>query len=130
MNIFDLDNLTKETYKVPKGEEKCYHCVIEVKQFDSRTGKRLSVPRIQKFGKKMFERQVRDSLLRQGYDIRILHDPNEWIEKAMKEQAEKEKAMAEAKAKAEKEAFDKAVKEKVAEELAKQKKEPKTKKEK
>lgn len=128
MNIFDLDNLTKETYNVPKGEEQAYHCVIEVKQFDPRSGKRLSVPRLQKFGKKMYERKVRDYLLKQGYDIRVLHDPNAWEKENRARQAEIEKAKAEAKAKAEKEAFDKAVADKVKEELAKQQKEPKTKK--
>ena len=128
MNIFDLDNLTKETYNVPKGEEQSYHCVIEVKQFDPRSGKRLSVPRLQKFGKKMYERKVRDYLLKQGYDIRVLHDPNAWEKENRARLAEIEKAKAEAKAKAEKEAFDKAVADKVKEELAKQQKEPKTKK--
>lgn len=127
MNISELDNLTKETYNVPKGEEQSYHCVIEVKQFDSRSGKRLSVPRIQKFGKKMFERKVRDYLLKQGFEIKILHDPNVWEKENRARMAEIEKAKAEAKAKAEKEAFDKAVAEKVREELSKQK-EPKTKK--
>ncbi len=72
-----VERLTPENYIVPKGEEKDYHAVIEVKQFDPKTGKRLSKPRVQKFGKKIFETSVRDSLRKQGYDVLILHDPND-----------------------------------------------------
>ena len=88
-----IENLTPDNYIVPKGEERSYHAVIEVVQFDPKTGKKLSKPRVQKFGKKMFETHVLDSLRKQGYTVTILHDPNTWI----KEQQEKAK---EAKAKA------------------------------
>ena len=104
-----IENLTADNYIVPKGEEKYYHAVIEVRQFDPKTGKRLSTPRVQKFGKKAFETYVQASLRKQGYTITILHDPNAWV----KEQAEKaaaakaEREAAEAKAQQEK--FDAAV---------------------
>lgn len=115
-----IERLTPENYIVPKGEERFYHAVIEVKQFDPKTGKRISRPRVQKFGKKMFETIVNESLRKQGYDIIILHDPNEWI----KEQAEKveqvRKAQEAAKAKAEQEKFDAAVAAAVAKVLAQQ----------
>lgn len=114
-----IEKLTAENYVVPRGEERSYHAVIEVKQFDPKTGKRLSVPRIQKFGKKIFESSVRASLKKQGYDIVILHDPNQWIQEQEAKAAEKAKAAAEAKAKAEKEAFDAAVAAAVAKEIAK-----------
>lgn len=39
--------VTPENYIVPSNEQHLYHCVIEVRKFDSETGKRLSVPRIQ-----------------------------------------------------------------------------------
>lgn len=115
-----IEKLTPENYIVPKGEERFYHAVIEVKQFDQKTGKRISRPRIQKFGKKMFETIVNESLRKQGYEIIILHDPNAWI----KEQAEKveqvRKEQEAAKAKAEQEKFDAAVAAAVAKILAQQ----------
>ena len=98
-----ITDVTPENYIVPSNEQHLYHCIIEVRKFDSETGKRLSVPRIQKFGKKSFENGILDALKKQGYTITVLHDPNEYV----KAQAE-EKAAADAKAKAEAEAKAKA----------------------
>lgn len=103
-------DVTPENYIVPDNEKHLYHCVIEVRKFDSETGKRLSIPRIQKFGKKSFENGILDALKKQGYTITVLHDPNEYVkaqaeadEKAKAEKAKdvEEKAKADAKAKAE-----------------------------
>ena len=104
-----IEKLTAENYIVPTGEEKDYHAVIEVVQFDPKTGKRVSRPRVQKFGKKIFEAHVADSLRKQDYTITILHDPNVWLKEqaAKREQAAKEAAAA--KAKADQEKFDAAV---------------------
>ena len=104
-----IEKLTAENYIVPKGEEKDYHAVIEVVQYDPKTGKRISRPRVQKFGKKIFEAHVADSLRKQGYTVTILHDPNVWLKEqaAKREQAAKEAAAA--KAKADQEKFDAAV---------------------
>lgn len=104
-----IGNLTPENYIVPKGEEKSYHCVIEVVQFDQKTGKRISKPRVQKFGKKMFESSVLASLKKQGYTVTILHDPNFWMKEQQEKGAERAKQQAEEKAKAEQERFDAAV---------------------
>ena len=113
-----IEKLTAENYIVPKGEEKDYHAVIEVVQFDQKTGKRLSKPRVQKFGKKIFEAHVLNSLRKQGYTVTILHDPNVWL-KEQAAKAEQAKAEAEAaKAKAEQERFDAAVAAVVAKALA------------
>ena len=90
-----LDELTADNYVVPKGEERCYHAVIEVKQFNPRTGERISKPRIQKFGRKMWETTVYDSLLKQGYTIKVLYNPTEYIKAHAQKAAE---ARAEAKA--------------------------------
>lgn len=113
-----IENLTADNYIVPKGEEKYYHAVIEVRQFDPKTGKRLSTPRVQKFGKKAFETHVQASLRKQGYTITILHDPNAWVkeqvEKAAAAKAEREAA----EAKAQQEKFDAAVAAAVAKALA------------
>ena len=113
-----IEKLTPENYIVPKGEEKDYHAVIEVRQFDPKTGKRISRPRVQKFGKKIFEAHVSDSLRKQGYTVTILHDPNVWLKEqaAKREQAAKEAAAA--KAKADQEKFDAAVAAAVAKALA------------
>ena len=113
-----IEKLTAENYIVPSGEEKDYHAVIEVVQYDSKTGKRLSHPRVQKFGKKIFEAHVAESLRKQGYTVTILHDPNAWLKEqaAKSEQAAKEAAAA--KDKAEQEKFDAAVAAAVAKALA------------
>lgn len=109
-----IEKLTPENYIVPKGEEKSYHCVIEVVQFDQKTGKKISKPRVQKFGKKTFESSVLASLRKQGFTVTVLHDPNAWL----KEQQEKAAELAKEKEQAEKERFEAAVKAEVAKQMA------------
>jgi len=113
-----IEKLTAENYIVPKGEEKDYHAVIEVVQFDQKTGKRISQPRVQKFGKKIFEAHVANSLRKQGYTVTILHDPNAWLKEQAAKAEQRAKEQAEAKAKAEQEKFDAAVAAAVAKALA------------
>lgn len=122
-----LDDLTAETYKVPAGEEKAYHAVIEVEQYNPRTGKRLSVPRIQKFGRKAFEGGLYDTLKKQGYTIRILHDPNEWLKAHAEELAAQKREAAKAAKEAEEKRFKEAVAAEVARQLAATKKSTKKK---
>lgn len=104
-----ITDVTPENYIVPSNEQHLYHCIIEVRKFDSETGKRLSVPRIQKFGKKSFENGISDALKKQGYTITVLHAPNEYVKAqaegkaartAAQQKAAEEKAAADAKAKA------------------------------
>ena len=93
-NFYSLDEITPELYVCPAGEERSYHVVQEVVEF-TRKGKRISSPRLQKYGQKIFETIMRDSLMKQGYDVKILHNPKEWIanvEKAQKELAQKREA--------------------------------------
>ena len=109
----EIIDVTPENYIVPDNEKHLYHCVIEIKKFDSETGKRLSIPRIQKFGKKGYENSIADNLKKQGYTITVLHDPNEYMkakaEADEKAKAEKAKAAeADAKARAEEKAALKA----------------------
>lgn len=113
-----LENLTADQYIVPKGEERLYHCVIEVTNFDRKTGKRLSKPRIQKFGRKMFDAHIYHSLTQQGYDVKILHDPTKWIAEHKAEVAASRKAKAEAEKAAEQKRFEDAVAAAVAKALA------------
>ena len=106
-----ITDVTPENYIVPSNEQHLYHCVIEVRKFDSETGKRLSVPRIQMFGKKSFENGILDALKKQGYTITVLHDPNEYVKAQAEEKAARTAAQqkaADAKAKAEAEAKAKA----------------------
>ncbi len=95
VSIFDV---TPENYIVPKGEEHLYHCLVEVVKFDSDTGKRLSKPRVQVFGKKAYEEGVYHNLKKHGYTITVLHDPNEYLTAKKEEEAAKaeEKAAKEA----------------------------------
>lgn len=111
VNILDV---TPENFIVPKGEEDCYHCRIEVKIFNQDTGERISKPRMQVFGKKFFESFGLHNLRKQGFTVDVMHDPNKWLqENEAKLEAEKQKkAEAGAKAKAEAaEAEKKAMKE-------------------
>ena len=57
-----IEKLTPDNYVVPKGEEKDYHAIIEVVQYDPKTGRKISRPRVQKFGRKAFEQTVQASL--------------------------------------------------------------------
>lgn len=147
-----LDALTPDTYLVPKGEERCYHLIQEVVQYDQKTGAKISRPRLQKYGRKAFDSVVRSALIKQGYQFTILHDPKaydakladrkaaaeaeakakaeaaakaaaEKAEAEAKAKAEAEKKAAEEKAEAEKKAFEDAVAAEVAKRLAEAKKE-------
>lgn len=84
-----ITDVNPENYIVPSNEQHLYHCIIEVRKFDSETGKRLSIPRIQKFGKKGFENGVADALKKQGYTVTILHDPNEYVKAQTEEAAQR-----------------------------------------
>ena len=93
-----IEKLTPENYIVPKGEEMDYHAVIEVRQFDPKTGNRISTPRIQKFGMKEWQSVMQSSLRKQGYTVEILHDPYKFAQEhaaqAAKAQAAQEAAEA------------------------------------
>lgn len=98
-----VKDITAENYKVPQGEEMSVHAKIEVKQFDPKTGERISTPRIQKFGMKEWQSHIQSSLRKQGYTVEILHDPYKFAQEhaaqvaaaqAAKAQAEKEAAEA------------------------------------
>ena len=110
-----IESLTPDNYLVPAGEEKSYHCVIEVVQYDRKTGEKISRPRVQKFGKKIFESVVESSLRKQGYKVIILHDPNDWLKEQAVKRAEAAKKAAEDKAKAEEERINALVEKKLAE---------------
>ena len=80
--------VTPENYIVPKGEEGSYHCRIEQRQFDASTGRRLSVPRIQKFEAKMFP-MLQRTLKQQGWTVDILYDPTDYNREQEAEEQER-----------------------------------------
>ena len=93
--------ITADNYIVPQGEEMTVHAKIEVRQFDPKTGNRISTPRIQKFGMKEWQSVMQSSLRKQGYTVEILHDPFKFAQehaaqaakaKAAQEAAEAKKA--------------------------------------
>ena len=71
-------------YIVPQGEEGAYHVRQEITAFDPKTGKRLSQPRIQKYGPKEYK-QIERILRQQGYEITVLHDPTDFLKKQEEE---------------------------------------------
>lgn len=73
-----ITEVTPDNYIVPVGEEMQYHVIQEIKRFDASSGKRLSRPRVQKYGYKEFNTIIRN-IKSLGYDITVLHDPTEYI---------------------------------------------------
>lgn len=115
-----VEKITADNYIVPKGEERYFHVKIEVKQFNPKTGVKISTPTIQTFGPKMYRAIMAKQLKRLGYSIEVLHNPEEWLranaEKAAAARAEQEKA-AKAAAEAKKAAELAAIKEQAKAEL-------------
>lgn len=104
---------------MPANEKHLYHVKQELTEFDRSTGKRMSRPVIQKYGKRMFESVVYDDLKAQGYTIEVLHDPNEWL-KAEAERKQTEAELARFNAEAEKQAERKALKAEILAEMQQQ----------
>lgn len=129
-----VEEVTKENYIVPQNERNVYHCKIEITQFDNRTGKKISRPRIQKFDKKEYETIVERNLKLQGYVVEVLYNPTEYLQSVKKQRAgiangiqransQSEIDAAVAKALAQQKAtFDKQLEEAVAKAMAKQNK--------
>lgn len=99
-----LDQLNESNYVCPQDEVKLYHVVQEVKEFNPKTGQRISVPVLQKYKRKTFELDILPRLPRLGYTLRIVFDPVKY-ESTISEarRAAKLAARAEAKMKADEE---------------------------
>ena len=70
-----LDQLNESNYVCPQDEVKLYHVIQEVKEFNPKTGQRISVPMLQKYKRKTFELDILPRLPRLGYTLRIVFDP-------------------------------------------------------
>lgn len=119
-NNVSIEQITAANYIVPQGEERLYHIKQEIRQFNPKTGAKISVPSIQKFGPKIYKAIIEHNLLKLGYTIEVLHDPVAWLKanaaKMAEIKAEQAKAKAE-KAKADKEAEKAAMKAEILAEL-------------
>lgn len=70
-----LDQLNESNYVCPQDEVNLYHVIQEVKEFNPKTGQRISVPVLQKYKRKTFELDILPRLPRLGYTLRIVFDP-------------------------------------------------------
>lgn len=70
-----LDQLNESNYVCPQDEVELYHVIQEVKEFNPKTGQRISVPMLQKYKRKTFELDILPRLPRLGYTLRIVFDP-------------------------------------------------------
>lgn len=62
-------------YKVPAGEEGSIHAEIEQVQFDAATGRKRSVPTVQKFESRAWD-HFRRNAVKLGYTyVKVLHAP-------------------------------------------------------
>ncbi len=64
----------QEPFKPAPGDEAYVHVTLEQPNYDQRTGKRLSRPRMQKFGVREWAK-VREQLYKQGYAVEVLYTP-------------------------------------------------------
>ena len=69
-----LDQLNESNYVCPKDEVKLYHVIQEVKEFNPKTGQRISVPVLQKYKRKTFELDILPRMPRLGYTLRVVFD--------------------------------------------------------
>lgn len=75
----DITEVTAENYIVPDNERHLYHYLQEIPHHDSKTGRRLSRPRLQKAGAKVFKTILSNTLRRHGYAVTVLYDPTQYI---------------------------------------------------
>lgn len=101
-NVKDVEvtEVTAQNYIVPENEKHLFHVKIEQKAFNPTSGKRLSKPRVQKFGVKMFKRCL-DDIQRQGYTVEMLYNPTEYLANLEKEKISVQKSIAKAERKKE-----------------------------
>lgn len=99
-----LDQLNESNYVCPQDEVKLYHVIQEVKEFNPKTGQRISVPVLQKYKRKTFELDILPRLPRLGYTLRVVFDPVKYESSISEERRAAElAARAEAKMKADEE---------------------------
>lgn len=114
-----VSEITADNYVITDDKERgLYHCKIEMRRYDASTGKTLSRPRIQKFGKKVFETNIVKNLARQGYTIDVLYNPTEYLEEQAIKRADLAKEAQKAKDAALQAKIDAGIKEGIAKYIA------------
>lgn len=81
-NEVSIDEIHAGNFLCPQGEEHLVHVKIELKNFDPKTGKRISNPHVATFSEKQYFKVDGDgrNLVRAGYEIEVLHNPQTWRE--------------------------------------------------
>lgn len=69
-----VDANKNSEYKIPAVEQHLVHAVIEAEEYDSKTGKKLSVPLKQVFYKDEFKR-IEETGGFSGYTVTVIHEP-------------------------------------------------------
>ncbi len=79
------------SYEIPEHEQHLIHAEIEIKQFDTASGAKTSIEKVQTFYPKEFADMVSSGGFK-GYSVKVIHDPkleSEKVEKPSKAKAGK-----------------------------------------
>lgn len=71
-------------FDIPAVEKHLIHANIELKSFNSATGEKTSVARLQSFYPKDFERMEKEGAFK-GYSVEIVHQPSDKVEPAVED---------------------------------------------
>lgn len=93
-----IEDVNAQNYIVPENERHVFHVKQEIRSFDPKTGRKISVPVVQKYGAKTFA-QIERQLKLQGWELEILYNPKAFLEEMkniQKKSQEDRKKLAEA----------------------------------
>lgn len=85
-----IEDVNAQNYIVPENERHIYHVKQEIKSYDPKNGRKISVPVVQKYGAKTFT-QIERQLRLQGWELEILYNPTAFLEE-MKQVQKKSQA--------------------------------------
>lgn len=85
-----IEDVNAQNYIVPENERHIYHVKQEIKSYDPKNGRKISVPVVQKYGAKTFN-QIERQLRLQGWELEILYNPTAFLEE-MKQVQKKSQA--------------------------------------
>ena len=93
-----IEDVNAQNYIVPENERHVFHVKQEIRSYDPKTGRKISVPVVQKYGAKTFA-QIERQLKLQGWELEILYNPKAFLEEMkniQKKSQEDRKKLAEA----------------------------------
>lgn len=85
-----IEDVNAQNYIVPENERHVFHVKQEIRSYDQKTGRKISVPVVQKYGAKTFN-QIERQLRLQGWELEILYNPKAFLEE-MKQVQKKSQA--------------------------------------